>query len=204
MWRAIYTDDFTVGADQSLQAYNANWSKWLGTGDLNVIAASDDVRVSAVAENISYRYVGPRSPTVNQRIRGRWYSQVNNDDFPGFALRHNGTDGYVLATSAANPSFDLLHYNGGAFDLLKAFPITMPTAEFTWVDISVMGLNPVLFRLVINDKVVAEHAETGVLLTGQCGLYANANVNIPDTRHDLVTIFEEARSHASLAPQQRY
>jgi hypothetical protein len=189
-WSSIYgADAFTVGSNQTLQAYNADWSKWIGTGDADVVAASDDVRPSALTDSIAYRYLGAGSPTGAQRISATWWTLADNG-FPGFVLRGNGTQAYILACNGTN-TFDLLDYNGGAFDLLHAYGFTAPDQTLFTVTVEVTGTNPVSIRVMqgANDEthqtVSVHHA------SGQCGLYLNAVADVANCRQDNVQIFEQ-------------
>lgn len=117
-------DGFAVGADTLLESHDANWVQLdLGTGDLEVMNATDDVRIDASGGFEIARWTG--AVIVDQDIRGTIKIGANAAQAPGWWVR----------TDAAGNGYSLEYQRAiGGSNQLVLYRVTDDNATYTEID----------------------------------------------------------------------
>lgn len=174
-FRVYGPDAFTVGSDQSLQTYDANWKddadSFGNTG--RVQASTDDVRDFGGAHCRCY-WNGVVS--VDQKIVATIKQGPSTNSYPGLVVRRHITDvhdGYLVQWSNALGVMRLYRVVGGTYTQVQDSGSVSSNTTYTnaFVQAITVGSTVVVkFGDDINGTFTFTDSDAARILTGQAGL----------------------------------
>jgi hypothetical protein len=188
---AAGVDTFSA-SNQNLQAYDADWVRFVGSG--NLVIENNRVRGDTANQDIYYRWEGPGAPTGPQAVRARVRSGATGQ-YWALALRAGAAPGtntaYYLYSDGTGSAVALARNVAGSFTVLNSNVLSYTSGADS--DVEFMALNTptsVILRYRIDGGAWGTFSDTDAsrLTSGYAGFGVYHTTSVGDAYVDNVVV----------------